>query len=175
MGKQSKNLQKVQDMLDGNYKNKIQVGYSKTEKTREVGEKWTDSDGVEWEQKEGYIFKVPTMPSVGMFNHQCKDCKKNCSPKMAKPLDRDVFKADGRCYHCQLNFEEDLKLKPIRWFAYRRLKDLQNMEALEKDMVQWVEELTKQRKKNPFDEKVANALANGEVEMSINKVTNKLA
>ena len=68
----------------------------------------------------------------------------------------------------------DTVLKPIRWFAYRRLKDLQNMEALEKDMVQWVEELTKQRKKNPFDEKVANALANGEVEMSINKVTNKL-
>ena len=171
MGKQSKNLQKVQDMLDGNYKNKIQVGYSKTEKTREVGEKWTDSDGVEWEQKEGYIFKVPTMPSVGMFNHQCKDCKKNCSPKMAKPWDRDVFKADGRCYHCQLNFEEDLKLKPIRWFAYRRLKDLQNMEALEKDMVQWVEEITEERKKNPFDTTIANAMANDNVSMEINKNT----
>ena len=171
MGKQSKNLQKVQDMLDGNYKNKIQVEYSKTEKTREVGEKWTDSDGVEWEQKEGYIFKVPTMPSVGMFNHQCKDCKKNCSPKMAKPWDRDVFKADGRCYHCQLNFEEDLKLKPIRWFAYRRLKDLQNMEALEKDMVQWVEEITEERKKNPFDTTIANAMANDNVSMEINKNT----
>ena len=31
------------------------------------------------------------------------------------------------------------------------------------------------REQNPFDEKVANAIANGEVEMSINKVTNKLA
>ena len=169
MGKQSKNLQKVQDMLDGNYKNKIQVGYSKTEKTREVGEKWTDSDGVEWEQKEGYIFKVPTMPSVGMFNHQCKDCGKNCSPKMAKPWDRDTFKADGRCYYCQLDYEVELKTKPIRWFAYRRLKDLQNMTSLEKDMVQWVDEFTEGRKQNPFDEKVANALANGEVEMSIKK------
>ena len=43
------------------------------------------------------------------------------------------------------------------------------MESLEKDMIQWVEEMAEQRKKNPFDEKVANALANGEVEMSIKK------
>jgi hypothetical protein len=67
-----------------------------------------------------------------------------------------------------------LKTKPIRWFAYRRLKDLQNMESLEKDMIQWVEEFTRMREENPFDEKVANALANGEVDMQLNKVTNKL-
>ena len=166
----SKNLQRVQDMLDGNYKNKIQVGYSKTEETRKVGDKWIDSDGVEWEQKEGYIYKIPKMPSVGIFSNQCKDCKKNCSPKTAKPWDRDCFKADGRCYHCQMNFELDLQFdKPIRWFAYRRLKDLQNMKSIEKDMEQWVEEISKQREQNPYDMKVANALANGEVEMSIKK------
>ena len=74
-----------------------------------------------------------------------------------------------------MNYELDLKFdKPIRWFAYRRLKDLRNMKAIEKDMEQWVEEITEQRKQNPFDEKVANALANGEVSMQINKVTNKL-
>ena len=167
-----KNLQKVQDMLDGNYKTKIQVGqYAPTEETRKVGDKWTDSEGYEWEQKEGFRVKNSVMPAVGMFNHQCKDCGKNCSPKMAKPWDRDCFKADGRCYYCQLDYEVELKTKPIRWFAYRRLKDLQNMESLEKDMIQWVDELTEQRKKNPFDEKVANALANGEVEMSIKKNT----
>ena len=45
------------------------------------------------------------------------------------------------------------------------------MDAIEKDMIQWVEELTKQRKESPFDDKIANALANGEVEMSIKKNT----
>jgi len=166
----SKNLQKVQDMLDGNYKTKTQVGYSTVEEVRKVGDKWTDSDGVEWEQKEGYKYKIPTMPSVGIFSHQCKDCKKNCSPKTAKPWDRDCFKADGRCYYCQIEFEDNLKFdKPIRWFAYRRLKDLINMESLEKDMIQWIDDMTEQNKKNPFDMKVANALANGEVEMQINK------
>ena len=165
-----KNLQKVQDMLDGNYKSKIQVGqYAPTEEVRKVGDKWTDSDGNEWEQKEGYQYKIPKMPSVGIFSKQCKDCGTNCSPKTGKPWDRDCWKADGRCYYCQLDYEVELKTKPIRWFAYRRLKDLQNMESLEKDMIQWVDEMTKQREKNPFDEKVANALANGEVEMSVNK------
>ena len=40
----SKNLAKVQDMLDGNYKNKIQVGVGdqEAEETRKVGDKWTD-------------------------------------------------------------------------------------------------------------------------------------
>ena len=170
MGKESKNLAKVQSMLDGTYGGKIQSGYSPIEEVRNVGDKWTDSEGYEWEQKEGFRVKLSNTPAVGMFNHQCKDCGKNCSPKMAKPWDRDCFKADGRCYYCQLDYEVDLKAdRPIRWFAYRRLKDLRNMEALEKDMIQWVDEMQKTKDKNPFDEKVANALANGEVEMSVNK------
>ena len=79
-------------------------------------------------------------------------------------------KADGRCYHCQLNYELDLKFdKPIRWFAYRRLKDFQNMKSIEKDMEQWIQEKHKILQKNPFDMKVANALSNANLEMTINK------
>ena len=169
--KESKNLAKVQSMLDGTYGGKIQSGYSPTEEVRNVGDKWTDSEGYEWEQKDGFQVKsAGSMPAVGMFNHQCKDCGKNCSPKMAKPWDKDVFKADGRCYYCQLDYEIDLKAdKPIRWFAYRRLKDLQNMKAIEKEMEQWVDEISKEKEQNPFDMKVANAIANGEVEFTVNK------
>ena len=171
MGKQSKNLAKVQSMLDGTYGGKIQSGYSPTEEVRKVGDKWIDSEGYEWEQKKGFRVKLSNTPAVGMFNHQCKDCGKNCSPKMAKPWDRDTFKADSRCYYCQIDYEVELKSKPIKWFAYRRLKDLRNMESIEKDMVQWIDEMTEQRKQNPFDETIANAMANGEVEMSIKKNT----
>ena len=172
MGKQSKNLAKVQSMLDGTYGGKIQSGYSPTEEIRKVGDKWTDSEGYEWEQKEGFRVKNSVMPAVGMFNHQCKDCGKNCSPKMAKPWDRDTWKADGRCYHCQMNYELDLKFdSKLRWFAYRRLKDFENMKSIEKDMEQWVDEMTEQRKQNPFDETIANAMANSNVEMSIKNNT----
>jgi hypothetical protein len=168
MAKNSKNLQRVQDMLDGTYGGKIQSGYSPTEKTRKVGDKWTDSDGVQWEQKQGYRSKVSRMAPVGLGDN-CKLCES----LIIKKWDKDTYKADGRCYHCQLNFELDLQYdKPIRWFAYRRLKDFKNQKAIEKEMVQWVDEMQKIREKNPFDETVANAMANGEVEMSINK--NKL-
>ena len=173
MAKESKNLAKVQSMLDGTYGRKIVVGDASVgrEEARAIGDKWTDSDGYEWEQKNGYqVKKGGSMPAVGMFNHQCKDCKKNCSPKMAKPWDRDCFKADGRCYYCQMDYEIDLKAdRPIRWFAYRRLKDLRNMDAIEKDMVQWVDEFTKMKNEKIFDESVANAMANDNVELTINK------
>ena len=87
MAKESKNLAKVQSMLDGTYGGKTQVGYSNVEELRKVGDTWTDSEGYKWEQKDGYqIKKGGSMPAVGMFNHQCKDCGKNCSPKIWRYL-----------------------------------------------------------------------------------------
>ena len=164
----SKNLQKVQDMLDGNYKNKVQVGYGDQDIERhEVGDIWTDSDGIEWEQKNGYKVRINNkMANVGIFKGHCKTCNKG----ILKPWDKDTYKADGRCYHCQLNYELDLQFdKPIRWFAYRRLKDFKNMKAIENEMIQWIDEKQELLKDNPFDKKVANAIANGEVELTINK------
>jgi len=71
-----------------------------------------------------------------------------------------------------MDYEIELKAdKWIRWYAYRRLKDLRNMDAIEKEMIQWIDEMEKQKKEKVFDTKVANALANGEVEMSIKKNT----
>ena len=139
MGKESKNLAKVQSMLDGTYGGKIQVGqYNPTEETRQVGDKWTDSEGYEWEQKEGYRSKVSRMASAGLGDTcSMEDCKK----LIIKKWDKDTYKADGRCYHCQLNYELDLKFDSwLRWFAYRRLKDFKNMKAIEKEMEQWVDE-----------------------------------
>ena len=164
----SKNLRKVQDMLDGNYQTKIQVGYGDQEVERhEVGDKWTDVDGIEWEQKNGYRIRINNkMANVGIFKGTCKDCDKG----ILKSWDKDTHKADGRCYHCQLNYELDLQFdKPIRWWAYRRLKDLKNMTSIEKDMEKWIDEKQELLKDNPFDRNIANAMANENVEMTINK------
>ena len=169
MGKQSKNLAKVQSMLDGTYGGKIQSGYvsDNVHANRKIGERWFDSDGDEWEQKEGYRSKVSKLAAKGLGDTcSMEDCKK----LIIKKWDKDTYKADGRCYHCQLNYELDLKYdKPIRWFAYRRLKDLKNMVSIEKEMVQWVDEMERVKSEKVFDKSVANALANGEVEMSIHK------
>jgi len=166
-----KNLAKVQDMLDGNYNNKIQVGVGDQEvdKVRQVGDKWVDSDGVPWEQRDGYQVKGRLATSNRTHPSWDKKCSM-CESLILKTWDKDTYKADGRCYHCQLNYEMDLKFdKPIRWFAYRRLKDFKNMKSIEKDMEHWIDERHKQLQENPFDNTIANAIANGEVEMTINK------
>jgi hypothetical protein len=167
MAKQySKNLEKVQSMVDGTYGSKIQSGYDGVQKKREVGDIWTDSDGVQWEQKEGYRSKINKLASVGIFKATCKDCEKG----ILKNWDKDTHKADGRCYHCQLNYEMDLKFdKWIRWFAYRRLKELKNMVSIENDLIQWIDEREKMKQEKIFDMSVANAMANANVEMSIKK------
>jgi hypothetical protein len=163
-----KNIQRVSEMLDGSYKNKIQSGYTPDiEPTRKIGDKWTDSDGVEWEQKNGYRMKVNKLPSMGIADN-CLECK----TYIIKAWDKDTFRYNGRCYHCQLNYELDLKFdKPIRWFAYRRLKDFRNMEAVENEYSQWIDEKEKLDKEKIFDMSVANAMANDNVEMSIKKNT----
>ena len=72
--KNSRNLQRVQDMLDGNYKNKIQSGYEAERIDRKVGDIWTDVDGIKWEQKNGYRMKLTKTANVGIFKAHCKDC-----------------------------------------------------------------------------------------------------
>ena len=163
--KHSKNLQKVQNMLDDKHEGKIISGYLPTEEKHEVGDIWTDSDGKTWEQKNGYRSNVTKLANKG-FGDNCSSCES----LILKPWDKDTYKADGRCYHCQLDFELDLKFdSKLRWFAYRRLKDFKNMKSIEKDMEQWVEERHKRLQENPFDKSVANAMANSNVEMTINK------
>ena len=166
-----KNLAKVQDMLDGNYKSKIQVGVGdqEAEETRKVGDKWTDSDGNEWEQKEGYRTKNTSNIRHHSWDNKCSSCKK----LILKDWDKDTHKGDGRCYHCQLNYELDLKFDSwLRWFAYRRLKDLKNMDAVLADMEKYIFEKHEfEKNEKIFDMSVANAMANDNVEMSIKKNT----
>ena len=173
MGKKhSKNLTKVQSMVDGTYGGKIQSGYDgEVEPVRKVGDKWADSDGIPWEQRDGY--KIKGRLATSNITHQSWDNKcTGCEKLVTKPWDKDTHKADGRCYHCQMNYELDLSFdKPIRWYAYRRLKELKNMKSIEKEMVQWVDELEKQKQEKIYDMSVANAMANSNVEMSIKKNT----
>ena len=160
-----KNLQKVQDMVDGNFKRKIQSGYSPSEEKHEVGDKWTDFDGDQWEQRNGYRVKVSKTANVGIG----KICT-SCGDLIIKNWDKDVHHLTGNCYHCQLNFELDLKFDaPIRHFAWKRLKDFQNMEALEEDFLKWLDEKEKLDKEIVFDDTVAKAMANENVNMTINK------
>ena len=108
MAKHSRNLQKVQDMLDDKLERKIQSGYVVVEETHKVGDIWTDSDGKKWEQKNGYRSNITKLANAGIAE-QCSDCNSYIS----KPWDKEIFKFNGRCYYCQIDFEVMLKSKRI--------------------------------------------------------------
>ena len=168
--KYRKNIEKIADMVNDNHQGKIQVSFSgEKAPDRKIGDRWFDSDGKEWEQMKGYKSSVSHVKR-GLFDAYCKDCKAG----LTKPWDKDCQKADGRCYYCQINFEAELKSKTgIRWFAYRRLKDLRNMDALHKDMEQFVFEKHEFSKNEKiFDKSVSNALANAEIDTTNVKLTN---
>ncbi len=192
----SKNLQKVKEMLDGNYKNKIQVGHipDNVHANREIGDKWTDSDGVQWEQKNGYRSKINKLVSVGLGD-QCSDCKK----LIVKGWDKDSYKWNERCYYCQIDFEAQFTRKTggteLDKFQseegrkkWDKLSKKEQKKLLDKSLDghdRYIIERTKNyiegwQKENEifikerdeekvFDKSVANALANGNVEMTINK------
>tara|TARA_Y100001963_G_scaffold136919_1_gene200041 strand:+ start:315 stop:836 length:522 start_codon:yes stop_codon:yes gene_type:complete len=164
--KHEKNLAKVQSMIDGTYGGKIQVGAipENIHANRKVGDRWVDSDGKEWEQKDGYRVSVRKTPSVGIFPHTCKDCGENCD---VDKRNKATFLRMERCYYCQLNFEVDLKAKG-KWEEWVMEQEEKRWEGFLKERGIELEEI---QAKNPYDETVANALANGNVDttMKINK------
>ncbi|MBC8428051.1 MAG: hypothetical protein H8D94_01120 [Candidatus Pelagibacter sp.] len=161
MAKQSKNLQKVQDMLDGTYGDKIQSGYSgETEEVRKVGDVWVDSDGKTWEQKNGYKSNITKLASSGIAD-KCTDCEKF----IFKKWDKDVFFWNKRCYYCQIDFEAELRTngKYEEWHKAKtdKFKDdfIKKFEEDNEDLIKEIENLS-----NPFDKGIANALANENVD-----------
>ena len=156
----SKNIKRIQQMLSGDFSRKAQVGYTPEIVDRKVGDVWTDDEGIKWEQKKGYKIKVSKLPSVGVLGDQCMDCKK-AIPK--KGIHRDTYNRMDRCYHCQINFEVDLKSKRIgkngsKWDFWVKLQLLRRWTDMDKEMEDILSELNNEE--SPFNMSIANALAN---------------
>ena len=160
-----KNIEKVSSMVDGDYKEKIQSGYTPTEEKHEIGDIWTDSDGKKWEQKNGYRANITKLANAGIAD-KCSDCDKY----IIKKWDKDVYFWNGRCYYCQIDFEAELRGtgKYEEWLKEKGKKFTEGwMERFEEENKELVKEI--ENLENPFSKKIANALANGEVEMTVNK------
>jgi hypothetical protein len=117
-----KNTQALREMLAGEHKTQnriaIQVPGKEAAITEyKVGDKWTDEDGVEWEQKEGYKSKLgklndlreqmKTFPNCYEVE-KGKECKKNSITAIAQ--DWKMKNITGRCLDCQIAFEHKLKV-----------------------------------------------------------------
>ena len=167
------NLRKIQDVLDDKHDGKIQSGYTPENAIHEVGDIWTDSDGVKWEQKTGYRVKVSNTGNIGIFDKQCKDCDKPCT----KSFDVDTYNRMDRCYNCQVQFEEDLKWEKKnrigqngnKWQFWVKLQQLKRWDAIDEEIEQFMMNKFEENKINPFDKSVVNAMSNANISMELKK------
>ena len=166
-----KNLQKVQSMIDGTYDSefgKIKVGqYNPTEKQYKVGDKWTDSDGQEWEQKEGYRVKVSTLGRHYSWDMNCKDCGTNCGSTKGElnKLNNKTYIRMNRCYYCQIDFEAKLQSRKIGetnnkhffWVKLNTIKRWIQMDKELEDKMMYIFDT------NTSNKAIDNALANANI------------
>ena len=135
-------------MVKGIYNRPIQVGY--TGKTlREEGEEWEDHNGRKWKIQNGQRKQINKVPPRGI--DKCSDCKK----LILKDIDQDTYNRMNRCYHCQINFEVDLKAEG-KWEDWVKEMEEKRWETVLKE---YESEMELYKDSDPFDKSVANALS----------------
>jgi hypothetical protein len=108
-----KSRKQIIDTVFGREDNTQRVfGYEKVEDTtkREVGDRWTDSDGKEWEQKEGYKVSVSQMDDVREYLKKLTTCKnEECKTETYSRADKKMVVRTGYCVDCTQKLEQKLK------------------------------------------------------------------
>jgi len=142
------NIEKIQKMVKGIYNRPIQVGYiGKT--LRKEGEKWEDHNGRKWKIQNGQRKQITKVPPRGI--DKCSDCEK----LILKDIDQDTYNRMNRCYHCQINFEVDLKVEG-KWEDWVKEMEEKRWETILKE---YESEMELYKDSDPFDKSVANALS----------------
>jgi hypothetical protein len=139
--------------------NNIQVGYNGEivdTPIRKVGDRWTDSDGNEWEQKEGYSMKLGKewQQELHSYLNSFPKCpKETCTCTMPKQMDQKMKSVHGMCFDCVVEMEHKIRLEG-RWDEYERQKVKENALAwlaeAERDKNAIAEELSKVEFANSF-------------------------
>ena len=143
-----RNIEAIRKMLDGTHKTQSRktVSFSDvqmtTDETRKVGDTWTDDNGVEWEQRNGFKIKkgkLDELRSLIAVNSMPKDCPK-CGKEMKHRNDIKFWKLEKHCFDCQVAFEHNLRIEG-KFDAYQKQKVYENAMAWLKDAEQEAKEL----------------------------------
>jgi hypothetical protein len=108
------------------------IGYEgESSKKREVGEVWTDGDGVTWEQHSyGRVQQsdlTDTMKEVRSWLQKQKECKnETCSKTKFGYTDKKLIKKTGYCVDCLVDKEAVIKTDGL-WIEYSQYRMAQNM------------------------------------------------
>jgi hypothetical protein len=112
-------------------------GYEGNEsEKRKVGDVWTDSEGVTWEQKDGYKTNMTKLDDVRQYINSLKECKNNnCNTKQYSRIDKKLIVKTGMCLDCLQRYETKLKTDGTYPF-YEDYKITRNKLAYARELVQ---------------------------------------
>lgn len=152
----------IKKLLHGEHEaqQKVTVGYipeSEKEKgSRQIGDRWFDEDGNEWEQKKGYKVKLGKVWQQELHGYlkSFPNCRKEtCTCSMPKRLDEKMRRIHGMCFDCVIDMEHKIRLEG-KWSEYERQKVKENalawLEEAERDKNLIAEELSKLDFANEF-------------------------
>jgi membrane-associated HD superfamily phosphohydrolase len=135
---------KLVDMVlsGGEYEKNTQISFSGADKEiikRNIGDKWTDENGVSWEQHAGgkiqYSELGDIMAGARAYLDKLNTCKSdNCKTIKVGRVDKKLISKTGYCLHCLTIREAQIKLDGL-WEAYEDYKIYNNMIAYGKDVV----------------------------------------
>lgn len=121
--------------------NKKVHGYNgEVEGSREVGEIWTDKDGHQWEQKDGYTISVTKMDAVRKYLDQMSNCTgEECDTTEYSGADKKLIRKTGMCTKCLAKYETNLKADGT-YAYYEDYKITRNKLAYVRELKQRFEE-----------------------------------
>ena len=157
------NIKAIRQMLDGTHRTQTRTSVSFAQPVttvREVGEVWTDANGNEWEQRDGYKIqkgKLDHLRSLLAKNQMPSACPK-CNKQMNKKLDRKFWMLEKHCFDCQVEFEHNLRIEG-KYETYEKDRMRRNAESWLKDAEQEAMELVE-----AFRNPIAFANSDGTVE-----------
>ena len=117
-------------------------GYEKSEDTtkREVGERWVDADGKEWEQRDGFKASVNKMDDVREYLKKLTTChSEDCKTDIYAHADKKMIARTGYCVVCMRKLEQVLR-EDGTWPFYEDYKITLNKLAFVRDDKQRMEE-----------------------------------
>lgn len=169
-----KNIDIVRDYLAGE-RPVIQVGYTGDINKyiiRKVGEKWTDSSGKEWEQKEHGPVAVTKVSDIirEEMNQRCECCKREI--RWGSRQDRKIFYRTKKCLDCLVEEETQLRIKG-KFKLYETKKIIENELSYLNDIRQKLKE-SKDYLESEDSKTIKWANSNGMVEEWSNEVRGEL-
>lgn len=105
---------KILDVMHGRESGNATVGWDKANEKKEVGDRWFDSNGKEWEQHDGFKITVTQYDEARAYLDTLNTCKsKECKTGNPKGANLRFIKQSGYCINCLVEKEAKLKLEGI--------------------------------------------------------------